>query len=117
MAQATLVQEGCAVDYTPSSAVVSGQVVIQGSLVGVATAPIAADALGAIETEGVFDVAKATGAITAGALTYWDADGDPIGGTAGSGAATATSTDNTLIGLATAAAASGVATVRVKLNA
>jgi predicted RecA/RadA family phage recombinase len=75
------------VDYTPSSAVVAGQVVVQNDLVGVAPRPIAAATLGALAIEGVFDVVKATGAVNAGAKVYWDADGDPVGGTAGTGAA------------------------------
>lgn len=110
------VQEGRLIDYTPSAAVKSGQVVVIGSVVGVAVADIAASAAGAVCIEGVFEIPKATGAITAGAVVYWDADGDPIGGTADSGAATATSTDNTKMGYAIAAAASGDATVKVKLE-
>jgi predicted RecA/RadA family phage recombinase len=65
---------------------------------------------------GVWDLPAATEAIGQGEDVYWDADGDPVGGTAGSGACTATSTDNTLIGKAMVAKASGGALVRVKLN-
>lgn len=107
--------DGDIIDYTPVAAVVAGQVVVQGSLIGVATIPIAAAALGALEVVGVFDFAKVTGAITAGAPVYWNATGDPIGGTAGTGAATTVSTSNTFIGYATQAAASGDATTRVRM--
>jgi len=113
MAQATFVQEGDAIDYTPSTAVVAGQVVVQNDIVGVATRPIAADELGALAVEGVFDVVKATGAVNAGAKVYWDADGNPVGGVAGTGAATTTDSGNTYIGRAAIAAISGDATVRV----
>ena len=86
--QATYVQKGHQIDYTPSSAVVAGQVIVLGNTVGIANVPIAASALGALTVEGLFDVAKATGAITVGAAVYWDADGDPLGWTVGTGAAT-----------------------------
>jgi len=115
MAQTQFVHTGDAVDHTPSSDVSAGDVVEVGTLPLVARHDIPADTLGALAIEGVFDVVKATGAITAGALVYWDNDGDPVGGTAGSGAATTTATANNLMGRAVAAAASGDATVRVKL--
>jgi predicted RecA/RadA family phage recombinase len=114
MAQATRHASGAEVDYTPGSAVSAGDVVVVGSnLVGIANRAIAANALGALATEGVFDIVKVTGSVSAGASIYWDADGDPVGGTAGSGAATATATGNTYLGVALADAVSGGATVRV----
>jgi predicted RecA/RadA family phage recombinase len=103
------------IDYTPGSAVAEGDVVVQGLLVAVATQPIAASELGSLATSGVFDFVKATGAITAGAAVYWDVDGDPVGGTAGTGALTTTSSGNLLAGKAAIAAASGDATARVLL--
>ena len=42
MPQATYVHGGCAVDYTPGTAVAAGDVVVQGDLVGVVKRPIAA---------------------------------------------------------------------------
>jgi len=71
-------KEGLMIDYTPSSAVTAGDVIVQGELVGIATHDIAANALGAIAVEGVFQMVKLTGdgGITAGAIVYWDvADG------------------------------------------
>lgn len=106
---------GESIDYTPSSDVAVGAVVVQGDLVGVASRPISANALGALVIEGLVDVVKAAEALTVGTPVYWDADGDPVGGTAGSGAATATATANTLIGVVVAAAADTAATVQVKL--
>ena len=113
--QANLVQRGNSVDYTPGSAVSAGDVIVQNSLVGVASKSIAASALGALDVVGVFDVVKATGQINAGAAVYWDADGDPNGGTAGTGAATTTSSGNSFMGYAALAAGSSDATVRVRL--
>lgn len=113
--QATLVQRGETVDYTPGSAVNAGDVIVQNSLVGVAPVPIAANELGAIAVVGVFDVAKANEEINAGAAVYWDADGNPYGGTAGTGCATTTSSGNTFMGYAVAAAGATAGTVRLRL--
>jgi len=115
MAQATFVQEGNSVDYTPGSAVAAGDVVVQGAFVGVAKVPIAAGALGALATTGLFDIAKAAVSIDAGAAVYWDADGDPVGGTPGTGAATTTSSGNTFLGWAIAAAGETDTVVRTRL--
>ncbi len=116
MAKATYVQQGDSVDYTPSSAVAAGDVIVQGTLVGVAKTPIAANVLGSLAVRGVFDVAKAAVAFTPGAAVYWDADGNPVGGTAGTGAATTTRTGNTFMGFALAAAGETATTVRTVLR-
>ena len=107
---ATFVQDGHSVDYTPAQAVAAGQVVVQGDLVGVARTPIAANALGSLAVEGVFDFPKATGggtALAAGASVYWDA---------GNSRATATSIGNKSLGKVIRAAVDGDATVRVRLE-
>ena len=109
-------QDDGAIDYTPVSAVTGGDVVAIGGRAFIALHDIAANALGALQTEGVFDIPKATGAVSAGDNIYWDADGDPNSGTAGTGAATTTASGNTQLGLATAAAASGDTYVRVELQ-
>ncbi len=109
MAQAVFVQEGCAVDYTPGADVAVGEVVVQGDLVGVAKQAIAANQLGALVVEGVFDFAKATGGgsgIAAGTTVYWD-DTNNV--------ATATASGNKLIGKVILAAADADETVRVRL--
>ncbi|MCE5280331.1 MAG: DUF2190 family protein [Planctomycetaceae bacterium] len=116
MARATFVQDGNSVDYTPGSAVAAGDVIVQGTLVGIARTPIAASILGSLAVRGIFDVVKAAVEIAAGAAVYWDADGDPVGGTAGTGAATTTRTGNTFMGFAVAAAADTAATVRADLR-
>ena len=117
MSQGTFVKNGVeAVDYTPASAVVAGQVVVQSRLVGIAKSPIAAGALGELAIAGVFDVDQNAEIIVAGAPVYWDADGDSVGGEAGAGAATATVTDNVFMGFAVALTAAADLTVRVALQ-
>lgn len=110
------VQEGQVIPFTASGAKTSGQVVVVGSIVGIAMGDVANGAAGQLAIEGVFDVPAATAEITVGAAVYWDADGNPVGGMAGSGAATATDTANTLMGHAIAAKAAAGGTVRVKLG-
>ena len=116
MAQATFVQEGRRIDHTPVSAVVAGQVVVQGPLVGIANVPIAAGVLGSLAVEGVFDVVQGAVTFTAGQAVYWDADGDPVGGTAGTGAAVESATGNTFMGFALVATEATDETVRVALR-
>jgi predicted RecA/RadA family phage recombinase len=107
---AARVHEGETIDYTPSSAVAVGAVVAVGSVgVGVAVRPIAANELGALAVEGVFEFPKATGAGTAltfGAKVYWDATNSVV---------TTTSSGNTLAGYVVVAAGTADAVVRVKL--
>ena len=106
---ATFVHEGKSIDYTPTSAVTAGDVIVLGTLVGVAPRSIEANKLGALQVEGVFDFPKATGsssAISAGDKVYWDAAEE---------VATKTSSSNTYLGKAVADAAATAAEVRVKL--
>ena len=66
--------EGEKLDYTPGSAVAAGDVVTVGSLVCVADSAIAANALGAVHSRGVFSCPKPTGAGTnyaQGSKVYW----------------------------------------------
>jgi len=114
--QARKVSEDGTVDYTPSSAVAAGDIVLQGALLGIAIQPIAANALGILAVRGVYDMVKITGAIAAGVAVYWDVTGNPLGGVAASGAVTATATANQFIGYATKAAASGDEAVEVVMG-
>jgi predicted RecA/RadA family phage recombinase len=99
--------DGDLVDYTPSSAVSAGDVVMLNDLITVAVRPIPANKLGAVAVEGVFKIAKASGAIGQGAIVYWDAGASNI---------TTTSSGNKRAGKAAEAAASGDATVKVLIN-
>ena len=116
MSQATYIQVGREIDYTPSSAVVAGQVVVQANLVGVAKTAIAASKLGALSVSGIFDVDQNAEIIPAGAPVYWDADGSSVSGTAGAGAATATASGNTFMGFSQALTAATDSYVRVALR-
>lgn len=108
MPQATYVQDGDAIDYTPGSAVATGDVVVQGDLVGVVKRPLAANEAGAIEVEGVFDFSKATNvAYTVGTILYWDDTNNLV---------TTTATGNKQIGKVVRAAATADTTVRVRLS-
>lgn len=112
MAQATRVQLGSHVDYTPGANVTAGDVVVQSELVGVAERDITSGELGAIAVDGVFDFAKAGAAgvvFAAGDLVYWDDTNNLAVTTSGAGA-------NKLIGKAVEAAADADTTVRAKLD-
>lgn len=107
---ATFIHSGNSIDYTPSSDVAAGDVVVQGELVGVAKMSIAAGMLGSLAVTGVFDFPKATGtgtAITAGELCYWDASNQQ---------ATTTAEGNKLIGKCVKAAADADTTVRIRMS-
>jgi len=80
------------VDYTPSSAVSAGDVVVQNELVGVANKDISANRKGALSVDGVFYFPKDSGsssAIEAGKKVYWDENNE---------VATETSSGNTYLG-------------------
>jgi predicted RecA/RadA family phage recombinase len=116
MATAIYVQDDEAVDYTPTTAVAAGDVVVQGDLVGVAKQPIAANALGALAVEGVFDFPKAAGAgtgLAAGTKVYWDATDHVVTASADNGATPATA--YVALGKVVLAAADAATTVRVRL--
>ncbi len=103
------VQPGTVLDYTPGSAVTSGQVVLIGVRIGVALKDIAANATGPLQVAGVFNIAKLSADVVAqGAALYWDNTNSRL---------TTTASGNTLAGFAAAAAGNGATTVAIKLNA
>lgn len=114
--QGTYIKEGREIDYTASADIDAGDVVVQGQLVGIAKANISNGATGALSVAGIFDVVQAAESIPAGAAVYWDANGNPVGGVALSGAATATASGNTFMGFAQALTADTDSTVRVALR-
>ena len=110
MATARFIHTGNAIDYTPTTDVPAGAVVVQGELVGVTKLDIPANTLGALAVTGVFDITKATGtgtAIAAGSNCYWDA---------GAGQATTIATGNKLLGKSIQSAGDASETVRVLLT-
>lgn len=110
------IAQGEAVDYTPSAAKTAGVIIEVGARAYPLPIDLAADELGALPTQGIWDVPKATGALTAGDGVYWDNDGTPNTGDASSGAATGTATGNTWLGILVADAASGDTYARVRLT-
>jgi len=104
------------VDYTPAAAVIGGDVVVSGGIVGIVPTDLAASEKGALQIDGIFQVPKSTGAIVAGQPIYWNPTGSPDSGDASSGAANQTG-NGTYMGIAVQAQASGDNTCLVILNA
>ncbi|MEN6385147.1 MAG: DUF2190 family protein [Phycisphaerales bacterium] len=114
-------QNGKSIDYTPAVDVAAGTIVVQKGLVGITKLDIPANTKGALCIEGIFAVPKKNEAFATGLPVWFDADGDPQGGTAGSGAATqiggdAQASGDTLLGTAVIAAAAADQFVYVALN-
>jgi len=104
------IQEGENITLTAPYARLSGEGALVGALFGVAMADVDNGAEGVFTTEGVFTLAKATGASTGGAQgakAYW---------VAASKSVSAASSGNTLIGCFAATCADGDATASVRLN-
>jgi predicted RecA/RadA family phage recombinase len=108
MPQATFIQEGHYIDHTPAGALASGDVVVQGDLVGVTLRPLAAGETGSLAVDGVFDFNKNTGvAYTVGTILYWDDTNNVV---------TTTAAGNKAIGKVVRAAASADTTVRIRVS-
>jgi predicted RecA/RadA family phage recombinase len=102
-------QPGDMITVTAPNAVTAGQGVLVGTLFGVAMHDAASGAPVDILTTGVVDIAKASGvAVTAGARVFW---------VPGTNNVNTTATSQVNVGVAIQAAASGDATVRIKLGA
>jgi predicted RecA/RadA family phage recombinase len=108
---AKFVHEGESIDYTPGADVLTGAVVVQAELVGVAQGPIKANQLGSLAVSGVFDFPKALGAgsaLPAGTNAYWDAAAQNATKNAAAGA-------NKLIGKVVKTTVDADTTVRIRL--
>jgi predicted RecA/RadA family phage recombinase len=102
------IQRGETLTLIAPAAVVSGQIVVVGSIVGVATTSAGSGASVECQLEGVFDLPKVTAtAINAGDRAYWDST---------HGYVTTTASGNTRIGAAVLGALSSATTVRVRLD-
>lgn len=102
------IQKGDVLEYVvPAGGVKSGDVVVAGTLVGVAVKDGVQGEVVAVNLTGVFELPKATGALTLGQAVYYSAANKNI---------TATATDNVAIGHVFVAAASADAVVRVRLR-
>lgn len=101
MAQTPAIQHspGDSIRYIPpTTAVNAGDVVVIGSIPFIATQAIAVLAVGALRVNGGFRVPKDTSTFVQGDAVYWNATGNPVTGTAGTGAATSTASGNSLMG-------------------
>ena len=99
-------QDGRYIDYIPEADVAAGTFIRIGNITGFANLDIKAGVKGALCTEGVIKVEKATGtAISAGAKVYWGGTDKAV-----------TTAGATYIGVAIAEAASADTFVLVKLN-
>lgn len=114
---ALFLQEGRTIDYTPDADVAAGQVVLVGNIPAIPSVPIAAGRKGALNIAGVFQVPKTSDTFALGDSVYWDADADPVSGTAGSGAADSTASGNYLMGVCIEAADADDAYVKTLLTA
>lgn len=110
------IAKGETMTITTTAAHSAGDVVVINNVVGIAADDALISTTAILKMQGVAEVPKVTGAINQGQFVYWDADGNPLGGISGDGAATTTSTDNTKMGYAYEAAAADATTVKVKLQ-
>jgi predicted RecA/RadA family phage recombinase len=102
-----------------STTIVAGTPVqVHGYIVGIAVNDIAAGESDELDVTGRFRAwGVASQAWTAGTIVGWDADGDPLNGTAGSGAFTTTSADwDFPVGIADEAKGATVEMGVVRLN-
>lgn len=107
------ISEGENMTLTAPYARNAGEGALVGAIFGVAVTDVANGAEGVFCTEGIFTLAKATGASTGGSQgdkAYWVAASKSVSAAAGSNPA------NTLIGVFAATCADGDATAQVRLN-
>lgn len=122
MAQELIAQyhkEGDWLDYTNASGdtITAGTPVAVAGRVGLLFNDLADGETAAVRVKGLVKIRKITGAMaTPGTAIYFDDDGNPLNGTAGSGAATATAGSNLLLGSLVYAAADTDETCIVALN-
>ncbi len=103
------VQAGSTLTIPAPYAVASGEVVLAGNIIGIATSGATSGADVDVTTTGVFTLPKVgADAFTLGATVYFNST---------SKLATTTASGNTEIGTAVAAAVAGSATLRVRLKA
>lgn len=102
------VQPGNTLTLTAPAEIISGGVVIVGSIIGVANGDAANGAPVDVDVVGVFRLPKVSAlAIAVGDVVYWDSANKLV---------TKTASGNTKLGVATEAAANPSANVAVRLN-
>ena len=105
------IQEGKSLDYVPAVDVLGGDFVTEGSIVGVVVADTLTGELGAISTEGVFELPKATATVFA----YGDPVMVPAAASSRNVDVIADAGTGVSVGVVVQAAGSGPLVVRVKL--
>jgi predicted RecA/RadA family phage recombinase len=104
------VQEGNTITVTAPATVTSGQLVVVGSISGVAAFDAASGADVEVAVEGVFELPKVTTDVIAqGDRLYWDSGQAKLTKSAGTGS-------KPMVGIATAAAGNGITTVNCLLT-
>ena len=104
--------QGASLDYLASADKLDGEIVLVGSRALIVDKAIdySENPKGTVVSRGLWDIPQKAETIAAGTKVYWDSTGDPVTGTAGSGAATATAGSNKLIGIAAPVQTNGTAT-------
>ena len=103
------VQEGNTITVTAPATVTSGQLVVVGSINGVAAFDAGSGADAEVTVEGVFELPKvATDVIAQGDKLYWDSGQAKLTKTAGTGS-------KPMVGVATTAAGNGATSVNCLL--
>lgn len=102
------IQDGKRINLTaPSGGVVAGLLYIIGSLIVISQDTVSEGKTFVGYTEGVFELPKATGAVTEGVKLYWDSTNSVL---------TTTASGNTFAGYATESSASAGTTARILLD-
>jgi len=96
--QAKFRNDGAVIDYTPGADIEAGQVVPLTGRCGITLQKIDSGVQGALQIEGIFEMTKASGAITAFASVYWDDTANKV---------TTVSSGNTPLGVAVPKTAAG----------
>ena len=107
---------GDMIDYVPEADVAAGEIVIVNDLLGIAKLDIKAGTLGALSLSGVYEVTKATGAVTSiafGKNAYWTGT---VATTAADDGAETNPVAYRFLGKVVHAAAENDTTVRVRLG-
>lgn len=116
------VSPGNTVTITPVGALAAGEVVLLGSTVvaisidAYTAEDLAAGKAHAVSVRGEWSVPKDGSDVNEGDALYWDASGNPVGGTAGTGAFTKTADGNVFAGVATADAGVSATSVNMLLR-
>ena len=116
---ATFLQEGDTIQYTFSSDASAGDVLEVGCIpmVVVSDVAVSANAIGELAVAQVWKVPQKAEAIGIGEDVYWDPSGDPVTGTAGSGAATSTPGALNVMGICVETTTTSDSYVKVWLSA